>query len=225
MSVPTLIDHLEHLTKKQLVLREEKDRQFVTYRFYWEKWRDSDQLMKERIQLEKMLQQEMDEFSKRPVIEQVSYVHLITGLLFYQTLRESIVAKVKPETEFVAHINFIHFGNIFNRAQNMILDNVEKKGEEYAIECILTIDKLTSLYSEAKHEYDNFQKLELPTIHVTKETNELLDEIHSYLNKNKTPEDHIIRSDVVDIALHEYAKKLKVKIAPAKKTRYDERVH
>ena len=214
MSVPTLIDHLEHLTKKQLVLREEKDKQFVTYRFHWEKWQDSDQLMKERIQLEKMLQQEMDEFSKRPVIEQVSYVHRISVLLFFQTLRESIVAKLKPETEFVAHIDFIHSGNIFDRARNMILGNIEKKGEKYATECLLTIDTLVSLYTEAMEEYENFRKFELPTIHITNETNDLLDKIHSLLNIKRAPKNHLLRSDVVYTALNEYAKTLK--IAPYK---------
>ena len=58
MSVPTLIHHLSHLTKKELVLRDEIEKQFVTYRFYWEKWENSDEFMRRRIFFEKMLQQE-----------------------------------------------------------------------------------------------------------------------------------------------------------------------
>jgi hypothetical protein len=104
---------------------------------------------KARIAFERLLQQEMEEFSSQPVMDQVMYVNNIAVLLFLQTIRESIVAKVKPEKEFVANINFIHFGNIFDRARIMILDNVDKKGQKYARQCIVTIDRLTKLYAEA----------------------------------------------------------------------------
>jgi len=148
MSTPTLIHHLKHLTEKQLVVRDEKERQHVTYRFYSEKWQDADELVKERIFMEKVLQQEMDKFGSRSVMDQVMYVNNIAVLLFLQTIRESLVAKVKPEKEFVVNINLIHFGNIFHRVRNMILENVDKKGEKYATECIIAIDKLIKLYVE-----------------------------------------------------------------------------
>lgn len=210
MTTPTLILHLDHLVKKELVLREEKGKQFVTYRFYWERWEDSDELMRRRIIFEKILQQEIDEFSSRPIIEQISYINNIAVLLFLMIIRESIVATAKPEKEFVANINMIHFGNIFNRARNMILNNVEKKGERYATQCLLTIDKLASLYVEAKHEIEGFQQMALPTIHITEKTDKLLEKIHLHLNEKKKPEDQVIKPDVIHLALKDYAKNLGV---------------
>ena len=152
------LDDGEHYIKRRSV-KCTSDLWSARARFYWERWEDSDELMKNRIIFEKILQQEIDEFGSRPIIEQVSYVNNIAVLMFLMIIRESIVATAKPEKEFVANINMIHFGNIFNRARNMILDNVEKKGERYATQCLLTIDKLASLYIEAKHEIEGFQQM------------------------------------------------------------------
>ena len=114
--------------------------------------------MKQRILIGKILQKEIDQFSKRPVYEQVSYVNLIATLSLFQILKESIIAKVKPENELWANINVIHFAKIFERLENMILDNIDKKGTSYATECILTIERLQTLYAEGKQEYEDFQK-------------------------------------------------------------------
>ena len=210
MSTPTLIAHLNHLIEKELILREEKHRQYVTYRFNWEKWQDSDLLVKRRILIEKILQKEIDQFSKRPVYEQVTYVNLTATLFLFQILKESIIAKVKPENELVVNINVVHFAKIFERVENMILDNVDKKGTNYATECILTIERLQTLYTEGKQEYEDFQRIDWPTITVTKETNELLQKIHAHVNKGKKPEEHMIEFDVLDNALRCYADKLGV---------------
>ena len=146
MSRPTLIKHLKHLEEKELILREEKEKQFVTYRFNWERWQDADEHVKDRIIFEKFLQREIDEFRSKSVAEQIAYVNDNMALIFLMSLREGIVARVKPELEFMANINFIHFGNVLNRLTNMILDNVDEKGEKYTTECILNIDKTIEAY-------------------------------------------------------------------------------
>ena len=209
MTTPTLVKHLNHLVEKEVIVRDEKKKQFVTYRFNWEKWQDADKHMKERILFEKMLKQEMDVFSARPIIQQVSYVNLTAVTMFHLALRELIVAKVKPEKQFMANINSIHFSNILNQNMDMILNNVEKKGEKYATECILTIDRLLKHYSEGMQETrKDFEKGEIPTIDITEKTNELLKKITDQLNENKEQEKWVLKSDVIGIALEEYAKKL-----------------
>lgn len=207
MTTPTLILHLKHLVEKNLIIRDEKEKQFVTYRFHWEKWQDANESMRERIVFEKMLKQEMEAFSGRPMMQQVAYVNLISTTLFLLSLRETIIAKVKPEKEFMANINFIHFGNIMNQTRDMILKNLETKGERYATECILTIDRLLKHYIEG---IQDFEKREIPTIDITQKTNELLENITNHLNENKKPEDWTLKSDVVHVALEEYWKKLEM---------------
>ena len=211
MTTPTLILHLNHLVEKKLILRDEKEKQFVTYRFYWEKWQDADRSMRERIVFEKVLKQEMNDFSRRPMMQQVAYVNLVSSTLFLLSLREAIVAKVKPDKEFMANINFIHFGNIFNQTRNMILKNVETKDERYATECILTIDRLLEHYYEGIQESrKDFEKREIPTIDITQKTNELLEKIKSSLNENKEPENWLLESDIIKVVLEEYSKKLRI---------------
>jgi hypothetical protein len=210
ISEPTLILHLKHLVEKGVLIRSEKDKQFVTYRFDREKWQNATRLVRDRVLAEKALQQEMDEFSKTTVFEQISYVNVIAVTMFLVGLREQVLAKIKPEAEFVANINLNYFSNIINRAMNMILDNVDKKGDKYAVECLYTIDKLIKLYSEAKHEYEDFQTSEIPTIEISNETNDLLDKIFSHVNENAKPEDYVLRPDIVHKALEDYAKKTQI---------------
>lgn len=132
--------------------------------------------------------------------------------MFLTSLREAIVAKVKPDKELMANINSIHFGNIMNQTQNMILKNVETKGERYATECTLTLDRLLKHYIEGIQETrKEFERTEIPTIDITQTTNELLGQITDQLNENKEPEEWLLKSDVVHIALEEYRKKIEMK--------------
>lgn len=109
MTTPTLSLHLNHLVEKQVLVRDEKVKQFVSYRFNSEKWENADKEAKNRIIFEKMLKKEMEIFSARPMLQQVSYVNLTAVTMFYLGLREQIVAKVNPERQFMANINLIHF--------------------------------------------------------------------------------------------------------------------
>ena len=206
MTTPTLVLHLNHLIKKEVIVRDEKDKLNVTYRFNWEKWQDADEHMRGRIIFEKMLKREMEAFSARPMMQQIAYVNLISVALFLMSLRENIVAKINPEKEFMANINFIHFGNIMNQTQDMILKNVDAKGERYATECLITIDRLLKHYVEGVQENrKDFEKIEIPTIDITQKTNELLEKITNHLNENKEPEKWVLKSDVIHIALENYA--------------------
>jgi len=51
----------------------------------------------------------------------------------------------------------------------------------------------------------------MPTINITQETNDLLENIFSRLNGNVKPEDWMLKSDFVHKALEEYATKLGLK--------------
>ena len=91
----------------------------------------------------------------------------------------------------------------------MILRNVEIKGERYATECLITIDRLLKHYFEGIQETrKDFEKREIPTIDITQKTNELLEKVMNQLNEQKEPESWILRSDILGIALEDYAKKL-----------------
>ena len=208
MTTPTLVLHLNHLIKKEVIVRDEKDKLNVTYRFNWEKWQDADQHMKDRIVFEKMLQKEMDEFSSRPVIEQVLYVHNTAVLVFYKSIRERILAKAKPETEFMANINFIHFANILDKAQDMLLNNVEKQGEKYTTECLLTIDRLTAQYAMMRSQLEELQKMNIPMVQISGAALNVLNKIHAHVNKDKEPEEQMLKPDIVHVALVEYGQKI-----------------
>lgn len=208
MTTPTLVLHLNHLIKKEVIVRDEKDKLNVTCRFNWEKWQDADQHMKDRIVFEKMLQKEMDEFSSRPVIEQILYVHNTAVLVFFKSIRERILAKAEPEKEFMANINFIHFANILDKAQDMLLDNVEKQGEKYATECLIIIDRLTTQFAMAQTHLEKQQVMRIPTVQISGAALNVLNRIHTAVNKDKIPEEHTLKPDIIHLALVEYGKKL-----------------
>ena len=112
----------------------------------------------------------------------------------------------------MANINFIHFGNIINQTKDMILNNIDKKGEKYATECLITIDRLLSHYFDGiKEDRKDFEKTEIPTVDITKKTDELLERIMNQLNEMKKPEEWILKSDIIDIALEEYVKKFGIR--------------
>ena len=105
-------------------------------------------------------------------------------------------------------MNAIHLGHVFGRTEQMILDNIEKRGEEYTIECLQNIDRLTTQYAEARAQRGQLHKLNIPMIQATEETVNILKRIHTHLNENKKPEDQRHKPDVLQIALEEYAKKI-----------------
>lgn len=132
MTTPTLIIHLNHLVEKKVLVRDEKEKQFISYHFNSEKWQNADREAKDRIIFEKMLKQEMEMFSERPIIQQISYVNMTAVTMFHLGLREQIVAKVKTNKQFMVNINMIHFSPILNQTMDMILNNINKKGKKYA---------------------------------------------------------------------------------------------
>ena len=124
------------------------------------------------------------------------------------SLRNSIVAKIKSGEEFEARMNAIHFGNIMGRVEEMILNNIEKLGEDYTLECLSVIDRLTYQYNEYRSRLGMLAKIPLPVIFADKETVDLLKKIKAHLNENKTMEEQKPELNILHTALEEYAKKL-----------------
>jgi hypothetical protein len=170
-------------------VRVELDKKFVTYRFNSEKYPNVEQLLKDRIFGEKAFQKELDGYRTRPVIEQILYVHSLAVQLFFFSLRNSIIAKIKPEEEFEAKMNEIHFGHVFFRTTQMILDNVKKLGEDYTLECLQQIDSLTLQFNEARAKLKQIQRINIPMIQTTEKTENLLNKIYIHLNKNNKLEE------------------------------------
>lgn len=184
----------------------------MAYSFNWKRWPNLDQLLKERIRGEKAFQKELDEISKRPAQEQILYIHNQFVLLSFFSLRNSIVDKIRPDEEFQAGMNAIHFGNVMGRIEQMIMNNIDKLGEDYTVECLSIIDRLTYQYDEQRSKLGDLAKIPIPVIFADKTTLTLLNKIRAHLNDNKRLEERKPEWDILHNALEEYAVKLGVRV-------------
>lgn len=130
ISKPTLSEHLKHLTKLEILVRQEEGIQKVTYRISFERLEKLDENSK-RIQeiLTRHFQQEKM-YKSLPIGRKIDLFHTLMILQSLMLFKLEILSISNPEKEFeysLSHYSTVqHFGIIKNLLLNNIRDNPEE---------------------------------------------------------------------------------------------------
>jgi DNA-binding HxlR family transcriptional regulator len=146
MSTPTLIQHLNHLVEKGIILREEKDKQNVSYIVNWKEYLEAQEFKKT---MEKMSISEKN-FKTDSLKNQVSYAYgmLTLGELFFT--RMSILDIVEPEKKLQHHMSYNLVQLVSSVYYSWLVDTCKeseeksKKALEFLGERIVAIQKAFS---------------------------------------------------------------------------------
>jgi DNA-binding HxlR family transcriptional regulator len=146
MSTPTLIQHLNHLVEKGIILREEKDKQNVSYIVNWKEYMEVQDFKKT---MEKMSTNEKN-FKSDSLKNQVSYAYgmLTLGELFFT--RMSILDIVEPEKKLQHYMSYNLVRSLSSVYYSWLLDTCKgseensKKALEFIEERIVAIQKALS---------------------------------------------------------------------------------
>ena len=122
MSKPTLVEHLNHLKKRRLLIRKKEGKQKVFYRVNWEKLEPLGEAIKTHQALKHTLENEKN-FKSFPIDEQVTYIHNILALRNLYRLRLEILDILDPSKNFEHSIQYLFINRLFEFFKTWLLEN------------------------------------------------------------------------------------------------------
>lgn len=142
---PTIIEHLNHLIEKKLVVKTEVSSKEVWYSFNWDLWGRVDESILEGILTKRILQEKMEKFNKLTIDEQIEYVHNIDVVTNLLSLKDLMEAWIDPKLEAVYQSNLRNYDVYRTVVAARLIENCNEFGIEYAH---TLLDKLNKLIDE-----------------------------------------------------------------------------
>lgn len=147
MSKPTLIEHLKHLVENEIIQRDEKGKQKVSYRLNWKKFK---QLQKDMKISQTTLNQIRNEktFKIKSLDQQIGFTTtmLTIGELLY--LKQMILNILEPENKLQNDFSSTIIRSLFNIYATWLYDSC-KESKENSQKVLHSIDKITKELTEA----------------------------------------------------------------------------
>lgn len=146
MSKPTLIKHLKHLIKDEIIKRDEEDKQRVTYELNWKRHK---QLKKSKELSQAIFNQVRNEarFKSMSLGKQTTFTTamLIIGQLLY--LKYIILDILKPENKLQNRHSFVFTRKLYDFYIPWLLDSC-KESKENSQKILRLIDKRIKMFKE-----------------------------------------------------------------------------
>jgi len=154
ISKPTLSEHLKHLVKQEILVRQEEGVQKVTYRVNFE-WLDRlDEVSSITEEIVTRHYQQKKKYESLPINEQIDYFHSLTVLQSLMLLKLEILSISHPDKQFeysMSHYSMIqHFGTIKNWFLEILKQNPEKLEQATKELVDLTEYYITTLFKRKK---------------------------------------------------------------------------
>jgi DNA-binding HxlR family transcriptional regulator len=139
MTKPTLIEHLKHLEKKEIIQRDQEEKQKVTYSLNWKKFKQIQKAKEINQTLLSKIENEQ-RFKSKSLNQQVIYVTtaLTTAELFY--LRTVILGNTEPQNKLEHYLTYTIIRRLFNTYATWLYDTC-KESEENAQKIIKLVDR------------------------------------------------------------------------------------
>ena len=145
---PTIIEHLNHLIDKRLIIRTEISSKEVWYSFNWELWGDVDKVILEGIISKRILEEKMEKFNRLSIDEQIEYVHNIWVVTNLLSLKEMMEAWIDPKKDAVYQANLRTHDVYRSVVASRLLKNCTELGNNYANTILEKLNKLIDEYFE-----------------------------------------------------------------------------
>lgn len=129
MSKPTLIEHLKHLLEKEYILREEEDKQTVTYQINWEKF----PRLADAIDIQKAMNTEIknkERFNLMSLQERIVFVTLVETMKQLMQLQLAIISCIEPKAETANNFGAILLSRLFTNYRGWLLESCKSSSKE-----------------------------------------------------------------------------------------------
>lgn len=148
ISKVTLSKHLKHLVDSELLYRDEKDKQYVTYRFYDEKWKHLDKFVETQKALQKIFEKEEKEFDSYSVSTQISSVFITLIRRDLLILRNEILKVIDPDNTYEYSMKILVLNNIWNGLKNLLLKKCLENDADYQNEVLNEINGIADFITD-----------------------------------------------------------------------------
>jgi DNA-binding HxlR family transcriptional regulator len=146
MSKPTLIEHLNHLIEKEIIQRNQEDKQRVSYELNWKrlkqlrKFKETNQIAIDQVRYEK-------KFKSMNLYQRTAFTTamLAIGELFYLEL--IILNTLEPENKLQNYYSYTLIRKLFNIYATWLLDSC-KESKEDSQKILRLIDKNIKAFRE-----------------------------------------------------------------------------
>lgn len=148
ISKVTLSKHLKHLVESELLYRDEKDKQYVTYRFYDEKWKHLDKFVETQKALQKLFEKEEKDFDSYSISTQISgvFVSLIRRDLLI--LRNEILMVIDPDNRYEYSMKILVLHNVWNGLRYLLLRKCLENDADYRNEVLNEINEIADFITD-----------------------------------------------------------------------------
>lgn len=125
---PTLIQHLNHLSKKGFILRREENKQNVTYEVNWKKFEPLNKALEFKKVITHTLQNQKI-FKSKSLEQQIVYV--ITILTWEQILhlQFNVLDILEPNATFTTTVGYVLIHRLFDTYRRWLLDTCKQSKE------------------------------------------------------------------------------------------------
>ncbi len=139
MTKPTLVDHLNHLREKKLIIRKQEGKQNVSYAANWAKLKTYKQSLKTREFIQHHFQNK-DLFNTFSIREQVNWVTNLLTLRALYKLKLEIEDAINPRKNFEHNIEFLLTDRFFETFKIWLLENCHSSKTEKGPRALSMID-------------------------------------------------------------------------------------
>jgi DNA-binding HxlR family transcriptional regulator len=146
ISRPTLIEHLNHLTKQKIILRQKEDKQKVTYQLNWKKLEELLKTKEKYSAITDQIMKNSKNLSIEQLISKITELGLIAELFY---IKYSILTKIEQnrEIKFLHYLTYTYIRRLYNIPVQNLIDMAIKTTEDSKT-AIESLDKKISKLSE-----------------------------------------------------------------------------
>jgi DNA-binding HxlR family transcriptional regulator len=146
MTKPTLVDHLNHLREKKLIIRKEEGKQCVSYAANWTKLKTHKQSLKTREFVQHHFQNK-ELFNSFSIKEQVTWVTNLLTLRTLYKLKLEIEDAINPRKSFEHSIQFLLTDRFFEIFKIWLLENCHSSKTEKGPKALSMIDHCIDIFT------------------------------------------------------------------------------
>lgn len=127
MTRPTLINHLNHLLRRKMILQQKIRKQNVSYKVNYQRFQNLEQTMKTKVLLHVMENQER--FKSFPIDEQTMYVANTMTLTNLYRLKLTVQAILEPKKTYENSLQYLFINRFYNLFNTWLLQNCKDSKE------------------------------------------------------------------------------------------------
>ncbi len=152
ISKPTLSLHLKHLVDKELIVRTELDKQYVTYNYNVHKWGNLDEIKENAIKIQQFFEKERERFGSSDSRAQVFHVNMILLMQGLYEFKFELLKTMEPEKAFQHHVEIDMYGRIWEHFKRWMIENFKRSDDTFRKQVLADIEDLIKQYTNIAFE-------------------------------------------------------------------------